>query len=41
MSENAAVGAGVVEELAGLQTYVTGPPDSNRAILLLSDAIGE
>ncbi|GLT70980.1 hypothetical protein SLA2020_430260 [Shorea laevis] len=33
-------GAGAVEELGGLQTYVTGPPHSKLAILLISDAIG-
>ncbi|CAI9118612.1 OLC1v1020204C1 [Oldenlandia corymbosa var. corymbosa] len=29
-----------VEELAGLQTYITGTRDSKRAIILLSDAYG-
>lgn len=32
--------SGNVEEFAGLQTYITGPRDSKRAILLLSDALG-
>ncbi|KAI4304103.1 hypothetical protein MLD38_039659 [Melastoma candidum] len=33
-------GAGHVEELGGLKTYITGPPDSNLAVLLLADAFG-
>ncbi|XP_044499455.1 endo-1,3;1,4-beta-D-glucanase-like [Mangifera indica] len=33
-------GAGTVEELGGLNTYVTGPSDSKRAIILISDAFG-
>ncbi|KAI4342778.1 hypothetical protein MLD38_027362 [Melastoma candidum] len=33
-------GAGHVEELAGLKTYITGSPDSNLAVLLLADAFG-
>ncbi|KAB1214269.1 hypothetical protein CJ030_MR5G023182 [Morella rubra] len=33
-------GAGTVQELAGLQTYITGPLDSKRAILLISDVFG-
>ncbi|KAJ4722354.1 endo-1,31,4-beta-D-glucanase-like [Melia azedarach] len=33
-------GAGTVQELAGFKTYVTGPPDSKLAILLISDAFG-
>ncbi|CDP16397.1 unnamed protein product [Coffea canephora] len=33
-------GAGNVEEIAGLQTYVTGRRDSHRAILLIADAFG-
>ncbi|GLT70979.1 hypothetical protein SLA2020_430250 [Shorea laevis] len=33
-------GAGTVEELGGLQTYVTGPPHSKLAILLISDGFG-
>lgn len=32
--------AGNVEELGGLQTYVTGLRDSKRAILFISDAFG-
>ncbi|POO02297.1 Dienelactone hydrolase [Trema orientale] len=33
-------GAGSVQEIGGLKTYVTGPPHSNRAILLVSDVFG-
>ncbi|KAL3727396.1 hypothetical protein ACJRO7_032168 [Eucalyptus globulus] len=33
-------GAGRVEELAGLKTYVTGPSDSKRALLFIPDAFG-
>ena len=33
-------GAGNVEEIVGLQTYVTGRRDSHRAILLIADAFG-
>lgn len=33
-------GLGSVQQLGGLQTYVTGPPDSDRAILLVSDVFG-
>ncbi|XP_044485682.1 endo-1,3;1,4-beta-D-glucanase-like isoform X2 [Mangifera indica] len=33
-------GAGTVQELAGLKTYVTGPSDSKLAILFLSDGFG-
>ncbi|KAH7573709.1 hypothetical protein JRO89_XS03G0196200 [Xanthoceras sorbifolium] len=33
-------GAGTVEELGGLNTYVTGPSDSNLAVLLISDIFG-
>ncbi|KDP40091.1 hypothetical protein JCGZ_02089 [Jatropha curcas] len=33
-------GAGTVQELGGLKTYVTGPPDSKLAILLVCDAFG-
>ncbi|GLT70977.1 hypothetical protein SLA2020_430230 [Shorea laevis] len=33
-------GAGTVEELGGLQTYVTGSPHSKLAILLISDIFG-
>ncbi|KAF9663388.1 hypothetical protein SADUNF_Sadunf17G0044700 [Salix dunnii] len=29
-------GGGTVQEFGGLETYVTGPSDSNLAILLLS-----
>ncbi|XVF38124.1 hypothetical protein REPUB_Repub20aG0071300 [Reevesia pubescens] len=38
--KSTACGAGSVQELGGLPTYVTGPPDSNLAILLISDAFG-
>ncbi|CAI0422599.1 unnamed protein product, partial [Linum tenue] len=37
---NPSYSAGEVEELAGFQTYVTGSPDSNLAILLIHDAFG-
>lgn len=33
-------GAGTVQELGGLNTYVTGPSDSKLAILLISDIFG-
>ncbi|XP_021904896.1 endo-1,3;1,4-beta-D-glucanase-like [Carica papaya] len=33
-------GAGHVEKLAGLDTYIVGSPASNRAILLVSDVFG-
>jgi len=33
-------GVGSVQELGGLKTYVTGPQDSNLAILLISDVFG-
>ncbi|KAB5516015.1 hypothetical protein DKX38_026663 [Salix brachista] len=33
-------GGGTVQEFGGLETYVTGPSDSNLAILLLSDVLG-
>ncbi|XP_058212287.1 endo-1,3;1,4-beta-D-glucanase-like [Rhododendron vialii] len=33
-------GLGSVQELGGLKTYVTGPQDSNLAILLISDVFG-
>ncbi|XVF64984.1 hypothetical protein PTKIN_Ptkin09bG0210400 [Pterospermum kingtungense] len=39
-SKSTACGAGSVQEVAGLATYVTGPPDSNLAILLIADAFG-
>lgn len=32
--------AATVEELGGLQTYITGPCDSKTAVILLSDAYG-
>ncbi|KAK3016181.1 hypothetical protein RJ639_007021 [Escallonia herrerae] len=37
---DSASGVGSVEELGGLKTYVTGPHDSKRAILLIHDAFG-
>ncbi|XP_059650130.1 endo-1,3;1,4-beta-D-glucanase-like [Cornus florida] len=33
-------GAGCVQELGGLKTYITGPQDSKLAILLVSDVFG-
>ncbi|CAH2056889.1 unnamed protein product [Thlaspi arvense] len=33
-------GAGTLDELGGLKTYFTGPQDSSRAILLISDIFG-
>ncbi|EXB95842.1 hypothetical protein L484_010041 [Morus notabilis] len=33
-------GLGSVRQLGGLKTYITGPHDSNRAILLVSDVFG-
>ncbi|KAK9288297.1 hypothetical protein L1049_016748 [Liquidambar formosana] len=33
-------GEGCVQELGGLQTYITGPQDSKLAILVISDAYG-
>ncbi|KAI9194192.1 hypothetical protein LWI28_003850 [Acer negundo] len=33
-------GAGTVQELGGLKTYVTGPSDSKLAVLLISDIFG-
>uniref|UniRef100_A0A7N2LW95 Dienelactone hydrolase domain-containing protein n=1 Tax=Quercus lobata TaxID=97700 RepID=A0A7N2LW95_QUELO len=33
-------GAGTVQEFGGLQTYITGSPDSKLAILLISDVFG-
>ncbi|OAY55866.1 endo-1,3;1,4-beta-D-glucanase [Manihot esculenta] len=35
-----ASGAGHVEKVGGLNSYVTGPSDSNSAIFLISDAFG-
>lgn len=34
-------GAGNVQEIGGLKTYVTGDQDSKLAILLVSDAYGK
>lgn len=36
----AGAGAGYVEQFASLNTYITGPPNSKRAILLISDVFG-
>lgn len=33
-------GAGHVEELGGLKSYITGSADSKNAVLLVSDAFG-
>lgn len=33
-------GTGTVQEFGGLQTYITGSPDSKLAILLISDVFG-
>jgi hypothetical protein len=33
-------GEGTVQDFGGLQTYVTGPPHSKLAILLISDVFG-
>ncbi|KAA8548573.1 hypothetical protein F0562_000160 [Nyssa sinensis] len=33
-------GAGIVQEIGGLKTYLTGPQDSKLAILLISDVFG-
>ncbi|KAG2727383.1 hypothetical protein I3760_01G154900 [Carya illinoinensis] len=33
-------GAGTTQDLGGLQTYLTGPPHSKLAILLISDVFG-
>ncbi|KAL9410497.1 hypothetical protein AB3S75_044291 [Citrus x aurantiifolia] len=42
LSPGSGCGAGTVQQLAGLNTYVTGsgPPDSKSAILLISDVFG-
>ncbi|KAL6188704.1 hypothetical protein ACLB2K_040095 [Fragaria x ananassa] len=37
---NPASGSGLVEKLAGLDSYVTGSPDSKLAILLIADIFG-
>ncbi|XP_030451692.2 endo-1,3;1,4-beta-D-glucanase-like [Syzygium oleosum] len=34
------VGIGCVAEIGGLKAYITGPPDSNLAVLLVSDVFG-
>jgi hypothetical protein len=34
-------GEGTVQETGGLETCVTGPSDSNLAILLISDVLGK
>ncbi|KAK7245788.1 hypothetical protein RIF29_40638 [Crotalaria pallida] len=33
-------GAGTAQELGGLKSYVTGPPDSKLALILISDVFG-
>jgi hypothetical protein len=38
---NPSVGAGHVEKVGGLDTYVSGSPDSKLAILLVSDVYGK
>ncbi|ESR33036.1 DLH domain-containing protein [Citrus sinensis] len=42
LSPGSGCGAGTVQQLGGLNTYVTGsgPPDSKSAILLISDVFG-
>ncbi|KAF5752313.1 putative endo-1 3-1 4-beta-d-glucanase [Tripterygium wilfordii] len=37
---NPSSGSGHVEKLGGLNTYLTGPADSNRAVILISDVHG-
>lgn len=37
---SSATGAGNIQEIGGLQTYVTGIQDSKLAILLAADAFG-
>ncbi|KAB1214183.1 hypothetical protein CJ030_MR5G027202 [Morella rubra] len=37
---NPSAGAGHVEQLGGLSSYVSGSPDSKRAVLLISDVYG-
>jgi len=34
-------GAGTIQELAGLSSYVTGSPDSKLALILISDIFGK
>ena len=33
-------GSGKVEEIGGLSSYVSGPADSNAAVILISDVFG-
>ncbi|XP_050236105.1 endo-1,3;1,4-beta-D-glucanase-like [Mercurialis annua] len=33
-------GAGSITEIGGLKTYITGPSDSNRSVVLISDIFG-
>ncbi|KAG6732048.1 hypothetical protein I3843_01G149900 [Carya illinoinensis] len=37
---NPSAGAGHVEQLGGLSSYISGSPDSKRAVLLVSDVFG-
>ena len=41
LSSGSNIGLGTVQELGGLRTYVTGPPDSKLGILLISDVFGK
>lgn len=34
-------GAGTIQELGGLRTHITGPPDPKLAIILVSDVFGK
>jgi len=38
---NPNAGAGHVEKLAGLDSYIAGSPNSNLAVLLISDVFGD
>ncbi|XP_077240640.1 endo-1,3;1,4-beta-D-glucanase-like [Tasmannia lanceolata] len=37
---NSSFGQGSVEQIGGLKAYITGPSDSNKAVLLISDVFG-